>query len=191
MLQRNGLFATECVSFPRSGHHLLTNLLREYFGCQTLVYHSLYEDKGRPISDPESLVNYQKNHDFELDTPLNPELKYVVQIRDPMDSIASWRALDARTGTTTVHDRVSWEIETRDRLDYWRKFVDKWVIQSIPNRLIVHYADLLSRPEEVLVNVVQHLRGRQDTDYAWIRKAIESVKPAPRPSNRPPYYFSA
>lgn len=193
MIQRNGLFVTECLSFPRSGHHLLTNLLQMYLGSD-MVYHSLYESVDtKPITDPDSTVNYQKNHDFELATVVNPEIRYIVQIRDPIDSLDSWRALDSRTGALvgSPDDRALWESETRARLDYWRKFIDKWLISPVPNRLVIRYGDLLTRTEEVLVAAVQHLRGRQDIDYPKLLQTIQIVKPAPRPRYRSPFFFTA
>lgn len=190
----NDIFVTECISFPRSGHHLLTSLLQEFFGGQ-LVFHSVYENTGtQPIGEHGSVTNYQKNHDFDLTTLVREDRNYVVQLRNPIDSLASWRELDLRTGAlfkADPADRAVWRDESKSRLEYFTGFTTKWLFSYVPNRLVVFYEDLVGRPEEVLTSVVQHLRGKQDVNFARIRDVVKQINPAPRQKTRPAFYTAA
>lgn len=151
------LVPTECVSYPRSGHHALVDVLRAYFR-DAFVYGEIYRDPAAVLGALEPPVNYQKNHDFGLLTPIDPARNYIVQVRNPLESIESWEAFDRRVGAVPdTHEA---------RLDFWTAFVKKWVFPDIPNRLVVWYEDLVGAPTETCVSVIQFLTRTQNVDMA-------------------------
>jgi len=100
----------QCISFPRSGHHLLVNLLARYYGrVLSLSCGRTFNDTSKlftagpfaycecgvgghcrqiPCCDPKT--TFQKYHDMKLDLKINPSHSYIVQYRHPVHAIASW-----------------------------------------------------------------------------------------------------
>lgn len=176
---------TECISYPRSGHHALVDILRVYFG-DSLVYGEIYRD---PEATLESLancprVNYQKNHDFDLATsPSRTDRQYLVQVRNPLESIESWEVYDRRVG----HIPDSPEA----RVDFWAAFVKKWVFSEIPNRLVVWYEDLVGAPVETCVSVIQFLTRTQNVDMQLLTKSLAELPLKRRRGHVPRKYIKA
>jgi hypothetical protein len=69
-----------CVSFPRSGHHLLGRCLKQYFGRDFHYCPNVF--RKAHFKDPKT--NYQKNHDFDLSLPNTRAWYYVIQYRHPL-----------------------------------------------------------------------------------------------------------
>lgn len=99
----------QCVSFPRSGHHLLATCLQQYF-CGDFHYCPNVLRKVH-FKNPET--NYQKNHDFDLSLPNTRAWYYVIQYRHPIDSVISWYKWE-------VDNAVKAEKNTR-----WRAFINR------------------------------------------------------------------
>jgi len=98
----------QCISFPRSGHHLLVNCLVRYFGnelsfdsrsvetgtdrshfsCGEFIYCEYYTH-CRKIPCSNLKTTFQKSHDFDLTLPNIAGQYYIVQYRNPKDAIAS------------------------------------------------------------------------------------------------------
>ena len=168
--QINGLFVTECVSFPRSGHHLLHDTLTYYFG-ERLVYCEMYRQPESDRIGGESKTNYQKNHDFDLLTEIRSDRKYIVQVRDPLEAFASRWEMNIRVGK--LNDTEQEFISTmHEWTTYYCGFIKKWVLSPVPNRLIVHYRDLIEHSEDVVSHVIQFIQGFPNTDNERIRSAI-------------------
>lgn len=169
---------TEAVTFPRSGHHLLKDILEYYFDGQ-LKYCSLYSDPGMQLGT-SPLTNFQKNHDFDLVTPVLDNRKYIVQIRDPIDAIESWFHLHRRTTGlcgTGLPEHSQWKEFCSCKIKYYSRFVDKWVFNHVPNRIVVSYYDLLHRPENTVTSVIQHLVGTADISSKRLVEALEKFPP--------------
>lgn len=139
----------ESVSFPRSGHKLTTDLLQAYFGPR-LVYSGESPGPNKWVEG----ANFLKTHDFDLDNPILKDRWYLVQVRDVFDSMWSWQQM------TVKQDGIPDTAETfreifRAKLNYWSRFVEKWVLSDIPNRVIIRYRDLINNPEHALGMAIQ------------------------------------
>lgn len=163
--------ATECLTFPRSGHHLLQKILTQYFGNE-FVYCELYADPEQVISLNER-TNYQKNHDLDLTTPIRDNRQYIVQIRYPIDSIVSWFKQDCQRGR--AHDSPGdWTSFALTKSSFWMRFYRKWVLDHVPSRLIVNYADLICEPVRTVTAVVRFLT-QADPDEGRISSICQSM----------------
>lgn len=117
-------------------------------------------------------ANAQKNHDFDLDTKIDPTRNYIVQIRDPIESTSSyyeWQLDRGRDLGTPELRRLFF----KKTLVYWSQFVNKWVFDDVPSRLVVHYRDLVDLPEKTLVKVLEHLEVTVDSGL--LCKTLEQV----------------
>lgn len=174
---------TECISFPRSGHHALVDVLRVYF-VESLVYGEIYRDPNAVLGALVPPVNYQKNHDFELTTDAAAtDRQFLVQVRNPLESIESWEIHDRRVGHISDPPEV--------RVDFWAAFVKKWVFANVPNRLVVWYEDLVGAPVETCVAVIQFLTRTQNVDMQLLAKSLETLPLKRRRAHVPRTYLKA
>jgi hypothetical protein len=162
---------TENICYPRSGHHLLVNILARYFD-DSLKYCEYYSDeKHRMDVCPET--NYQKNHDFRLTTPVLSDRKYVVQIREPFEAITSHYELEVSLGKIRPAEFDKKEYLTR-KFKYFSEFCQKWVIDDVPNRLIITYRELTDTPFAVVSRVIAHITDSSAVDVSRLTKAVRS-----------------
>jgi hypothetical protein len=152
----------KCMTFPRSGHRLLVSMLRQYFfnGEPVARENGLYVSdvftycpnyghcRAHPCSDART--NFQKDHDFELDTPISATMAHVVQYRHPVNSLISWYVFALARKNIPRDSRRSWERFARMQITFWKGFVDKWVLGPVPNRVAIRYEAFVERPEEQL-----------------------------------------
>jgi hypothetical protein len=144
---------TACVSFPRSGHHALKNVLLDYFG-DSFRYCDNYIDppEKRIETCPDTI--FQKEHDLDLTVPVLP-FRHLIQIRDPIESVQSWIDFDANVCAADYNsDREMWQRMFRDRLVLWQKWFEKWALAPISPRLIVSYKALVEHPFETCSKVI-------------------------------------
>jgi hypothetical protein len=180
-----------CISFPRSGHHLLTNALMKYFSqdisykeikdsteCNevyqagALFYCEYYDHcQTHPCSDFRT--NFQKNHDFQLDLECRSE-KQLIQIRHPIESIISYYKYCYEV---KEYSRNDWLYFAQDKATYWKKFVQKWVIQNdCKNSMVVLYNDILSSPAETISNIVLFMEPNDSINNDLLEKIICSLE---------------
>jgi hypothetical protein len=143
------------MTFPRSGHGLLHRLLDRYFDSGALAYCEMYDDPRRRM-EAEPRTNFQKNHDFDLDTPVRADRQYLVQVRAPIESIVSWYLYACDRGLV-ADARDAWKIWAVEKASFWMRFYRRWVLDDVPRRLVVNYADLVAAPEVTLARVVRFL----------------------------------
>ena len=109
-------------------------------------------------------VNVQKSHDFELDEVIDPELKYVVMIRNNRDAIKSWYkqtiTYDGDTITERNFEEGKWE--------YYEKFNLKWVIKSPDETLVIHYEQFIQDKLTTLLRVCNFISTKPLTPYQII-----------------------
>lgn len=149
------ILPTHNPSFPRSGNHLLQELLAAYFDDQ-FVTCDVHRTPDRAIERDSNTV-WQKSHDLALSDPIVNDSLYVVQVRFPTDSICSLFNMACQS---TVEDTpASWVRYAFYTLSYWLRFYRKWVLDEVPGRLIVSYHDLIDCPREALARVVEHVTG--------------------------------
>ncbi len=153
------------VSFPRSGHGAVSNIARRYFG-EAFIYCDT-NNKRRCGCESVPCINPQrtfaKNHDFGLQNsvgvPIIPSERYLIQYRSPVRSIASNYYL-FRRGDRSRHSKSEWRRFALDSINYWNRFVDKWVLNFPPNAdapLYCSYESLISDPEVRMREVLSYL----------------------------------
>jgi len=102
---------TLCITFPRSGHHLLVNILCKYFsndvtfqeiqGDETTVHcrdviiagdfkYCEFYNHCQSIPCSHADTTFTKNHDFGFNVRITDRFNYLVLYRHPIASIVSW-----------------------------------------------------------------------------------------------------
>lgn len=158
---------THAISFPRCGQHLLADMLTHYFGGNRFRYCEFYSDPELRMGVcPET--NYQKNHDFDLNWPTSPEYTYIVQVRDPFEALTSLYYLEGAGKNPEEWFAEKWA--------YYYGFVQKWILGSVPNRLVVHYRDLVDHPVGMLSKVIHHISD-EVADGSRVHKTVATVGP--------------
>ncbi|WP_108663070.1 hypothetical protein [Acuticoccus kandeliae] len=148
-----------CVSWPRSGHHLLTRLLRSSLGNR-FKYCEFYGARNRlgseccgifPCRKPG--VSMSKQHDLRLHEQLALDHPVIVQYRDFEHSVASHYELfiGKQAGLTDTRDEFVQFAKTK-AADY-AGFTAKWVHSDRPNRLTIEYDDLMADPVGYVVKI--------------------------------------
>lgn len=138
---------TQGVSFPRSGYSATYHILRGYFG-DAFVYCDADDTRhcgcqSVPCLNPKRM--FAKNHDFGLlksrfdllksrfglrsdpGVPIIPTEHYFIQYRNPVWSITSSFKL-YRDRNPNDNSRAGWKQFAFRRIDFWNRFVDKWVL---------------------------------------------------------------
>ena len=128
-VSKNYNYTSIFVSVPRSGHHLMVNMLKEYYGDE-FKYCEFYNKAccdSYPCSNP--LVKIQKHHDMDLKLKILNNFRYVIGYRDFLKSTISDFELFCRGDKLGVCDNEeSWLMFSFSRLSYWKKFIHKWVL---------------------------------------------------------------
>ncbi len=159
--RRNALRYVACVSYPRSGHHLTVRLLTDYFQ-EDFRYCTFYDRpegccQQFPCSSQD--VRLTKNHDMELGIsialgiPKVPEVPYLVLVRNFLEAVVSDYNLFLRRQPSD--DREAWQAFACRKMEYYRRFVRKWLMSDDGlEKLVVRYEDLTSQPEANLGRMV-------------------------------------
>lgn len=137
---------TVSISFPRSGHHLLVQLLRAYCGS-SFNYCEVYK-RGHLLECAET--NYLKTHDFDLQFQTPENWREIVQIRDPVEAIESWFGISPQ-------DQADRQAFWDDKLKFYAAFMSKWMRPRRPHRIFVHYRHLIDEPYLTLWRVLRHV----------------------------------
>lgn len=176
---------TNSISFPRSGHHALRNVLAEYFG-EEFKYCDNYVDPQEKRLGVDLDTNYQKEHDLTLEYPAYLPYRQLIQIRNPFDAIQSWINFDATVGHEDANqNRERWHAVFNERTRFWGLWFDKWVLSpaAVP-RLVVPYERLVADPAKVCSSVILFLTN-QHADPARLREALVRFPICAQPA-RPP-----
>jgi hypothetical protein len=164
---------TACISFPRSGHHALTAVLRHYFG-EKFRYCDNYTSLASSQIKNNTATNFQKEHDLELKYPLLPDVKYLVQVRNPIHAIQSWIDFDAVvTGINANANPDDWRHVFFERLLFWKRWYNKWVLSDIHPRLVVEYESLLASPVSTLQQIILFMTNGRHADDVRLKEALE------------------
>lgn len=136
---------TRWVTFPRSGHSWAVRMLQH--ALPGIVYDE-HHGTGRTLENsPE--IHLQKTHDFALDVPISEEFRHIVQVRDFVKSMESWKL--QRDGLHLP------KLGATEMLAFYHAFILKWIVGEVPNRLIVHYGDLIGRPFATVAGIIHHV----------------------------------
>ena len=141
---------TRVVTFPRSGHHWLIELLQERLGDKIFLYTEHYTDGGKTLETGYPGVNVQKTHDFDLEVPKVSWYRHVVQVRRVQDCLKSWRKLEESRGP--VPPRFE-----EQKTHFYGLWVSRWIVEDVPGRLIVRYEDLVKDTDRWLKTIIDHI----------------------------------
>lgn len=177
-----GLTRTVCVSFPRSGHHLLVRMLWDYFNGpgpvsihpepdRAFVYCSYY-GHCHEVPCPVAQTNFQKHHD--LDLSLATDLPCLVQVRSPLPALRSYYQL-FEEGRLPRLEAEDWDTFARRGLAYHSAFCHKWLPRA---GLVVSYEEMLARPEATLTGVIRWLRPGP-VDESRVGQVVARERPRP------------
>ena len=178
------------VSFPRSGHHILVDVLSSYFGS-TFQYCGFYLlCEQRPCA---GRVNHlQKNHDHELTLPIDADHDYLIQYRHPLHSITSHYEHKLRHGEFSPEQdsRDTWEEFALASVGHWRSWARKWLIANTnPRAFKLAYEEIMANAPGVLARLVQFFGPSHPVDLAHLHRIIRQITRAPRRSLRQFRYF--
>jgi hypothetical protein len=165
------------VSYPRSGHHWLVNILSRVYGDE-FSYCEYYRCCCRTPCAHGAV--FQKNHDFDL--KLTPERgKTILQVRSPLDSIFSY-----------FHYYCSWDLDKKKLANvswsrfaleaglYWGRFARKWIaLQRSEAILTVGYQDLVEEPARQMERVLNFLEGNANVRVPAIPAALKRYPALP------------
>lgn len=181
---------TLLISFPRSGHHYLVNILKAYFGCK-LKYCEYYTcafcNKGkekyhqRIKKAVEQGTNLFKQHDFQNDILSNKPIlwivrknlpyQYVVLYREKVPAIISWFEMYCRSQKLKFSEN-DWYDFWNKASDFYNKWIKKWVDNTEGGQyLILQYKDLLKGVGGIS-RVIQHL----DKNISINKELLERIK---------------
>jgi hypothetical protein len=181
--------------FPRSGHRFLREILSHYFGPELVFYESHQDAIVAADSAQRRLerVNYVKTHDFSLEgravlrDSFPGRRRYLVQIRHPLESIASYYEFWLRSHAVIFDNRLTWWIFLYAKLQYWKAFFDLWLRDLQTDQLLVEYDALYRNPETTAVRVIRFLTEADEVDESRLSNVVrrpEFVQYVRDPSSR-------
>jgi len=161
------------ASFPRSGHRFLRELCMSYFAKEMCFFDSYSQNRivnGRLQKDTNSPSNYIKTHDFDLlgfdifkeQFPLRR--KYIVQVRHPLEAIASYYEFALKNGEVKQDTKVNWLNFLKEKLSYWKGFCKAWLTEESSSVLLVTYNDLYHSTESELKRIIRFISGADKVD---------------------------
>ncbi|MBJ3777327.1 sulfotransferase domain-containing protein [Acuticoccus mangrovi] len=150
-----------CVSWPRSGHHLLVRLLSAAFGdsFQYCEYYKAQQEPGHdccgsfPCTKPG--ISMSKQHDFDLKHDLPRDARLIVQFRKFLPAVVSEYELYCNKRPAEHDTKASFIRYARGRAKEYPIFIHKWVRTPRSNRVVIDYDDLMQSPSEQLNRVAK------------------------------------
>lgn len=180
MKKINGIIPTQCPTFPRSGHFVIHAVLVDYFG-ENLNWCDIHQT-GDEGFEKNPNCNMEKHHDFELDLKINRQRNYLIGIRNPLDAIAGYQAMKVREGSG-LEDWRPWR---KEQLEYYRGFVQKWIYDPVPNRLVVRYERMVENPLYVFERIVEFMTGEK-ARTELLAEIVHNMKIKPQKKHPIPY----
>lgn len=167
MMKVHGLRVTINITYPRSGHHLLVNLLQHYFQ-ERLVYSGIQLQFAHRLLLQGEGINFLHEHDHTDFVSKFPQNHYLIQIRYPLECLVSDFYLNLMHPSQSTKDtREVWEEFAKERLELWVTFYKKWVLaEDLPNRLVLNYADLIEHPGECMRHAIRFISDEEPTPEA-------------------------
>lgn len=192
------------ITFPRSGHHFLINILMSYFESAGIEFaYCEYYSHCRTFPCSDSRLFIYKNHDFEGDIPILDDIDYIVQIRHPYMAIQSFFDISLYHDPQNIENLSSKPFKNffrskrisnlsyksfnkflRAQVSYYRRFCRKW-LKIAPTFII--YEDLVNNPIEKARMVLKRI-WNQEVDAEAIKYAVDSEPPWPRSAIAHPYF---
>lgn len=145
------------VSFPRSGQHLIQDVLKYVCINHDLNYKfcDFYDCcRKDPCSNGS---NFLKNHDHDLKLPIKTDRKYIALYRNDiiLQLEAYYRYYIKKKGLQyTLQELKSFVLSNKD---YYLKFRQKWIDNSSKNILKIEYYDFIENPSNTIKKVFNFL----------------------------------
>ena len=159
-MQHRNTIMNFLISIPRSGQHLTQRILAHY--CKNMnIEFSYCEYYGHCKKIPcacEPRRLFQKNHDFNLNIPIDPQNKYLILYRtNKTEQLESWfRFYSSKDNTFTSNQEyiskfVKFINEPYYRTqftpkEYYLKFINKWILTKSENILSLEYNTFIKNP---------------------------------------------
>lgn len=159
------------VSFPRSGHHLLTDMIIDIHDSVTQTSHNYCEYYNCCNVSPCAYGKiFCKNHDFDLKLQTNDEYFYVIQYR-----LSSYEQLQAYYNYSVKHAGYKGTIEKfiENQKKYYWGWMAKWVTDTMnyKNFYFLNYESLVENPKKHIKNLCKHLFNKK-IDSELIKNVI-------------------
>ena len=184
------------------------NNLHEILEAGPLRYCEYYKHcRHNPCTDPNA--NFQKVHDFHLfkshhqkslnlnqdEIRIDNRRKYIIQFREnAVASIVSEYKRSLNSGQffkKGIEDSESFFTAfNADYFEFWKRFMDKWVLNLPKNAIAISYESFLANPESALVDVLKFL-GEPDPDIIFLREVIEKMNISPKNDYREFKYYES
>lgn len=136
------------VTFPRSGHHLVIDILKELARSHDVEFS--YCEYYTCCKEFPCAHNCQimKNHDFDLSLQSIPDFTYIVMYRDnPIEQLEAWYRFNIGSQTYNIDDCLTF---IKGHSLYYTAFLKKWVDQC---QLAITYDALIDNPSEIIENL--------------------------------------
>ncbi len=181
------------ITFPKSGVHLLSEILIKYFSNNArLPLNLMFEPRTEPLKAgkmifcskdhhcqvmpcPNSDVTYQIGHGDHV--PMwkeNDGINYIFQMRNPIYStiaMGSWNGCSKKRKNWTEKE---YYCELVANFKWWKLWIDKWVIgHEGPNVLNVVYEDLVKDPMKKMQEIVKYIEPETEPDKVNINNIIK------------------
>jgi len=194
----------QLVTFPRSGHHLVVNVLLKYFSgninfpitdgkktdteCTEIIragginYCEFYNHcQKTPCTD--QTVNLQKNHDFNLSLANEENNRYIILIRNPLESLVSFFNffLDLPIKQSIINgnvilDKKGWEDFATKEILFWKDFSNKWILNNRKvNFLFFTYEEILRNPLTSFICMMKFINHTLDIDIEFLQSIIKQM----------------
>lgn len=169
------------VSFPRSGHRFLREILTDYFEDCLTFFESYSQDAVSHPGQSRSLknANYVKTHDFDLvghkvlyeDFP--GSRRYLIQIRHPLESIASFYEFSLKHGHVRNDNKLAWRLFLAKNLNYWKRFCEVWLLKEQADSLLITYEELCADTYQAAKNAIGFLSNSPSLDSDRLTRVIK------------------
>lgn len=176
----------QCISIPRSGHHLLVSFLFKYFSMkkkyENFEYCNKYNTcKTCPCSCENGNVVFQKNHDLGPSFPdveYDRKMRYIFQYRKDIVSqiISNFKLIyekRSKKELETLDTREHWEKAALNGVKYYNRVIEKWYIDKKPNVHLIAYEDLVLNPNMEILKALSFFIDKGDIDKDLISKIVE------------------
>lgn len=145
------------VSFPRSGSTMTYLLLQEIYEQKNMEF-SFCEFYTCCKSIPCKFNKiYQKNHDFKLNLEIKENEKYLILYRkDVIEQLEAWFRYTNRKNNFDYNNHeyyIKLLKFIKKKINYYKKFINKYVDVKRPNFLVIDYNDYLNNPENRVFDI--------------------------------------
>ncbi len=153
------------ISLPRSGQHMIESILRYiYSNINKEFKYCEYYTCCKKIGNCNKNCNFQKNHDFWLNTnsnklPIHKNSKYLVLYRrDKIKQLESYYRFYLLSSSKNYDYNELIGFINRNST-YYDNFIKKWVDNNRNNILKIEYYDLITDPNYYIEKIFYHFEN--------------------------------